>query len=279
LTNGDGKVARVAQLFDALSDTYDDVGVEFFGPIAASLADAMPPRSGESWLDIGCGRGAVIDRIVDRVGSAGRVVGTDISAQMVAQARAGLDAASARHVQLLVDDAMDPSAALGQFDTISSCLVLFFLPDPELALERWRSHLVPGGRIGVTTFGPVDPGLEYVEEVLTDNLPPTLRDARTSGKQGPFSSDTAMEELLLRAGYVDAQTVTDKIEFGFSSEQQWYEFSWSTGQRAMWLAMSDEQRRTARSEAQRRLALCAQTDGTFRFTQRVRHTLASLPGA
>ncbi|MEI6623428.1 MAG: hypothetical protein WCP28_16135, partial [Actinomycetes bacterium] len=127
-------------------------------------------------------------------------------------------------------------------------------------------------------FGPVDPGLEYVEEVLTDNQPPTMRDARTSGKQGPFGSDTTMEQLLLRAGYDDARTVTDQIEFGFSSAQQRHEFSWSTGQRAMWLAMSDGQRRAARSEADNRPAQVAQADGSFRFTQQTRQTLAARRG-
>ncbi|MEI8081489.1 MAG: class I SAM-dependent methyltransferase [Actinomycetes bacterium] len=269
---------QMARLFDALSDTYDDVGVEFFGPIAASLADAMRPRCGESWLDIGCGRGAVIDQIADAVGSAGRVVGIDISPQMIERARSQLTARSIDHVELLVGDAMDPSPTLGHFDTISSCLVLFFLPEPELALNRWLSRLAPGGRIGVTTFGPVDPRLESVEAALVPYLPPTMRDARTSGRRGTFSSDTTMVDLLTRAGYASAHTVTDQIEFAFTSAQHWYDFSWSTGQRMMWMAMSEEQRLAARAQTDRRLAQFAQADGSIRFTQQIRHTLAVHPG-
>jgi len=38
---------RVGALFDVVSDSYDDVGVPFFQPIAASLLRAMLPRPGE----------------------------------------------------------------------------------------------------------------------------------------------------------------------------------------------------------------------------------------
>ena len=37
--------ARVAQLFDAVADTYDAVGVDFFEPIAAGLVAELAPRS------------------------------------------------------------------------------------------------------------------------------------------------------------------------------------------------------------------------------------------
>ncbi|MCU1373631.1 MAG: hypothetical protein JWO68_917, partial [Actinomycetia bacterium] len=34
---------RISQLFDRLSDTYDDVGVPFFGPIAEGLLAELAP--------------------------------------------------------------------------------------------------------------------------------------------------------------------------------------------------------------------------------------------
>lgn len=79
--------AGTAALFDAVAGTYDSVGVDFFQPIAQGLLAAMPPRPGERWLDIGCGRGAVLLPAAEGVGPQGRSVGLDISPAMVEQAR------------------------------------------------------------------------------------------------------------------------------------------------------------------------------------------------
>ena len=269
-------IARVAGLFDALSATYDAVGVDFFAPIADRLLEAMPPRSGERWLDVGCGRGAVLLPAARAVGATGRVTGIDISPGMVEQAgrlaaEAGLD-----NVEVAVGDARDPEVD-GPFDVVASSLVLFFLPDPAAALGSWRSLLAPGGRLGVATFGPVDPRWEHVDDVFAPHLPPQMRDARTTGKAGPFGSDAGMEVLVADAGFADVRTVTHELPVRFADAEQWHAFTWSIGQRAMWLAVPEEQRGEVRAEAERRIASYADADGSVTFTQNVRYTLASRP--
>ena len=91
MTDTNEHVARMAKLFDALSATYDDVGVDFFGPIADGLLEAMPPAVGESWLDIGCGRGAVLLPVAEGVGPTGLVTGIDISPARLKCALLSLD--------------------------------------------------------------------------------------------------------------------------------------------------------------------------------------------
>ncbi len=64
--------ARIADLFDLVADSYDSLGVPFFGPIADRLVRAVAPRPGARALDVGCGRGAVLFRLADAVGPSGR---------------------------------------------------------------------------------------------------------------------------------------------------------------------------------------------------------------
>jgi ubiquinone/menaquinone biosynthesis C-methylase UbiE len=266
--------ARVAGLFDALSATYDAVGVDFFGPIADGLLEVLPPRTGERWLDVGCGRGAVLLPAAAAVGPTGRAVGIDISPGMVEQARGLAASLGLDNVEASVGDARAP-AVDGGFDVVASSLVLFFLPDPAAALRSWLALLAPGGRLGVVTFGPIDPRWDHVDDVFGPYLPQQMRDARTTGKAGPFGSDAGMEALVGGAGFAEVRTVARELPVRFADAEQWHAFTWSVGQRAMWLAVPAEDRAAVRAEAERRIAAYADPDGSVTFTQGVRYTLAT----
>jgi ubiquinone/menaquinone biosynthesis C-methylase UbiE len=271
------QTARVAALFDALAASYDTTGVDFFQPIAAGLLAALPPRPGERWLDLGCGRGAVLVPAAAAVGASGEAVGVDLSPAMVAQARALAAQQGLHRVQVRVDDAQAPSREGAPFDVVASSLVLFFLPDPVAALAAWLPLLRPGGRLGVTTFGRVDPRWERVDAVFEPFLSPSMRDARTSGRRGPFASDAGLEALVEAAGFTEVRTVTGSLAVRFADAAQWHAFTWSTAQRAMWLAVPDAERPRVRAEAERRLLEASRPDGSIVFEQGLRHTLAVRP--
>jgi ubiquinone/menaquinone biosynthesis C-methylase UbiE len=271
------QTARVAALFDALAATYDAVGVDFFQPIAAGLLAALEPRPGERWLDLGCGRGAVLLPAAAAVGPGGAAVGLDVSPAMVAQARALAAERGLGNVEVAVGDAQGPRPTAGQFDVLASSLVLFFLEDPGAALAAWRALLRPGGRLGITTFGPVDPRWERVDAVFEPYLSPAMRDARTSGRRGPFASDAGVEALVEAAGYAGVRTVRGSVTVRFADAAHWYAFTWSTAQRAMWLSVPEAERPRVRAEAEGRLLEAREPDGSIRFEQGVRYTLASAP--
>lgn len=277
MTGQADQTERMARLFDSLASDYDNVGVEFFRPIAAQLVDALQPRSGETWLDIGCGRGAVLLQAAAAIGPTGVCSGFDLAPAMVEACRSTADVMGLTNVDVYVDNAQHPQARGTLADVVSSSLVLFFLPEPDVALGEWRALLKPGGRLGVTTFAGTDPRWQQVDGVFEPFLPPALRDARTSGASGPFASDEGMEALVSAAGFEDVHTVTGAVPVRFANTEQWHEFTWSVGQRAMWLAVPEEQRPSVRAEAEERLAEHAGSDGVIEFEQPVRHTLARRP--
>lgn len=65
--NSDEQVTRVAEVFDLVAPEYDNVGVDFFGPIADFLVREARPLAGESVLDLGCGAGAATVRLARAV--------------------------------------------------------------------------------------------------------------------------------------------------------------------------------------------------------------------
>jgi ubiquinone/menaquinone biosynthesis C-methylase UbiE len=258
----------VAQLFDLVAADYDQSGVAFFQPIAQHLVDALDPRPGERCLDVGSGRGAVTRLLVDRVGTGGDVLGVDLSAEMVRQARADVHGA-----RFEVGDATAPPG--DGWDVIASSLVLFFLPDPVSALTAWREALQPGGRVGVSTFGPQDPLWEKVDAELLPWMPE--RDPRSRAVMERFATDEGVEAMFREAGLVDVRTVRAEVPVVFADTDQWFAFSMSTGQRIAWLRMPDEQRPAVRARCEAGLEATRRADGAFEVGQRIRVTTGRRP--
>lgn len=272
----DERSAGVARMFDSLAGDYDRSGVGFFAPIASGLLEHLPPREGERWLDVGCGAGAVLLPVAAVVGPDGAAVGVDVSSAMVDRTSTAAAELGLTNVEVRVADAVLPVPD-ERYDVVASSLVLFFLADPTAALRSWLPALHPGGRLGVATFGDWDPALEHVEQVLEPWIPPQMRDPRTTGADSPFASDAGMERLVTAAGYGDVRTETLALPVRFADPQQWYAFSWSTGQRGMWLSVPEDQRDDVRAEAFRRFGEHADPDGSATFTIGIRYTLASAP--
>jgi ubiquinone/menaquinone biosynthesis C-methylase UbiE len=274
-------VQRTARLFDAVADTYDQVGVDFLGPIAEGLVEQLDVRPGTRVLDLGCGRGAVLLRLARKVGPDGLAVGGDVSSRMVELCRDHARAEGLEQVQVEVVDAMDPLASRhvweSVFDRVCASLVLFFLPDPAQAVGRWVTLMRPGATLGVATFGEQDPRWAAVDDLLVPYLPDEVRDARTSGATGPFGSDAGVEGMLTGAGLTAVRTSHQRMDVRFEDPEQWYRFSMSIGQRAMWERVPETDRASLRARAFTLLREAAGPDGSITVWQDVRYTLAERP--
>ncbi|MEZ5179130.1 MAG: methyltransferase domain-containing protein [Acidimicrobiales bacterium] len=267
----------VADLFDAVADTYDNVGVDFMQPIARGLVEALAPQPGERALDVGCGAAALFP-LAEAVAPGGRVTAIDLAPRMVAAtaadvAAAGLDPEHVA-VEVRVGDAMAPDVEPGSVDLVASSLVLFFLPDPAAALAAWRQLLVAGGRVGVSTFGAHSAAWHDVDGVFAPYLPPGLPDPRNMGPDSPFGSDAGVEGLLAEAGFDDVRTETWTVPLRFADADQWHRWSWSVGQRRMWLLVPEAERAEVRARAETALEATRDDQGRIGFDQVVRYTLA-----
>lgn len=268
---------KVAALFDQVASSYDAVGVEWFRPIARGLLAEVSPQPGERAVDIGCGRGAVLLPLAQAVGPTGHVTGFDLSAEMVRQTQADVDASGMTHVDLVVTDASAPALPATTYDLAVASLVVFFLPEPVRALRAWRELLVPGGRLGISTFADRDPRWMELDAVFKPYAPPGVLDPRTR-ESGPFGSDAGVTGLLEEAGFADIRTSQIEVPAVFRDEDHWHTWSWSHGQRVMWEWVPAEERPAVRDAAYAVLADCHDADGAIRLAQRVRFTLGVSPG-
>lgn len=269
--------AGVAALFDRVADSYEAVGPPWFTPIGAALVDAVAPAAGERVVDLGCGSGATLFPLAAAVGPTGTVTGLDLSARMIERTAAGVRARGLSTVDLHVRDVSAPELPAGSYDLAVSSLVIFFLPDPAAALRAWRELLVPGGRLGISTFGERDPLWTELDAVFRPYLPPHLLDPRTTGEEGPFASDAGVEELLTGAGFVAPRTSGADVRLEFADPAGWREWSRSHGQRAMWDSVPADAQDAVMTAAAERLEAARGADGRIALTQRVRLTVATAP--
>ena len=113
----------------------------FVSDLGAPVVDLLAPKRGERVLDLGCGDGALTERLV----AAGcRVVAVDSSPEQVWAALArGLDARILDASDLAFDQ---------EFDAVFSNAVLHWIADADGVIGRVWSALKPGGRF-VAEFG------------------------------------------------------------------------------------------------------------------------------
>jgi ubiquinone/menaquinone biosynthesis C-methylase UbiE len=268
--------AGVTRLFDEIAEEYDQSGVAFFAPIAEELVDLMDLALGERVVDVGCGRGAVTFPAARAVGPTGSVTAVDISPTMVEHTRQR--AAELGYPQ--VNTAVVTGDGIGvpdeSVDVVTSSLVLFFAPDPEVALRSWMRLLVPGGRIGIVTFGAPDSTWERVDDLFRPYLPAELLDARTTGASGPFATDEGVEDLLTGSGGTAVRTVRRSLHVHFRDAAQWRRFSMSTGQRAFWRFVPEGSRGPLYDQATQVLEEARTDGGDIVLLQDVRYTLGAV---
>jgi ubiquinone/menaquinone biosynthesis C-methylase UbiE len=137
--SGDAKAyADYLDRFAAASQEMIDAGIEL-----------LRLRQGATVLDVGCGQGAVIPALAARVVPNGRVVGIDLSRDLVAEARRRF-CGGGLPVEVRVGDAQALDFAAASFDAARADRVLLFVSDPRAAVLELARVTRPGGRVVVT---------------------------------------------------------------------------------------------------------------------------------
>ncbi len=125
------------------------------GALAASLGCGVPTavaelHTGETVLDLGSGAGTDMLISARRVGPAGRVIGLDMTTEMLELARRNCAEAGATNVELLqgyLEDIPLPDASV---DVVISNCVVNLAADKAAALAEAARVLRPGGRLAIS---------------------------------------------------------------------------------------------------------------------------------
>jgi SAM-dependent methyltransferase len=133
------------------SSIYDSVPEENIASFAGTgnpfMLGAINP--GEIVVDVGSGSGFDSLIAAKMVGPEGKVIGVDMTEEMLNKARAGADAMGAAHVEFREGFAENLPLPDGHADVVISNGVLNLTPDKAKTLSEWARILTPGGRLHI----------------------------------------------------------------------------------------------------------------------------------
>lgn len=174
-----------------------DLGLGCGNPLAL-----LELRVGDTVVDLGSGGGIDCFIAAKQVGATGRVIGVDMTPEMIARARRNAESVGATNVEFRLGEIEHLPVEDGTVDAIISNCVVNLVPDKEQVFRDAFRVLKPGGRLSVSDI------------VVLGEMPLQIRDsaeAYVSCLSGAILRDEYLR-LIEAAGFTGV-TVTDEKSF------------------------------------------------------------------
>jgi N-acetylglutamate synthase-like GNAT family acetyltransferase/SAM-dependent methyltransferase len=120
---------------------------------------------GQVVLDIGSGAGIDCLIAAEKVGPTGRVIGLDMTPEMIERARKNVREAGVTNVEFRLGDAEKMPAVDASVDWVISNCVINLSPDKPAVFREIARILKPGGRISIS-------------DIVAEDLPASIRESR-----------------------------------------------------------------------------------------------------
>lgn len=203
----------MSELFDSVASNYETVGPKYFSYFGRVLVDAMALQNAKSVLDVACGRGASIIPVLETLSCEGRVVGVDLSSEMLKALENEIK--SYNNFELYQMNAETMSFEDETFDTVVCGLAFGFFSDRPAALKEFYRVLRQSGTVGITTWKEREEG---VIGYALNQLKPSNR--KRKGINIGRKQD--MITLMKEAGFSDIQVTVEKKTFYYTSKEEWW---------------------------------------------------------
>lgn len=217
-----------------------------FAPWAPLLLAHSGIAPGEHVLDVACGTGVVALAAFDRVGPAGRVVGLDINAAMLAAA-GGVTPASAASIEWISGNALAMPFAEATFDVVLCQHGLQQIPDRAAALHEMHRVLKPGGRAAVLVWTEIEhnPAMHALATALERHISPEAG----RNRRNPFSlSDPDDLHALLTAAFTSVSVTIASAIAQFPSPEDFVTYQLAATPFSTLSPPTDEQMRAVQHD-------------------------------
>lgn len=182
-------------LCDALGYSKDDMNstpeTAFMGLGCGNPKSIASLKPGEVVLDLGSGGGFDCFLAAREVGTSGKVIGVDMTPEMVGKAKKNAEKINARNVDFRLGEIEHLPVADGSVDVILSNCVINLSPEKQKVSREMFRVLKPGGRIAISDIVAFKP----LPEEFKQNL------GMVAGCVGSAETIEHTEHLLKTAGF------------------------------------------------------------------------------
>lgn len=201
---------------------WDDFVMDWLRPMGTEIIRSLAIRPTDLVLDVAAGTGEP-GLSIAALAQDGRVVLTDLAADMLAVARDKAAAQGLGNVETQVCDVCELPFPDDTFDAVSCRFGFMFFPDMLLAAREMRRVLKPGGRLATSVWGP--PAQNAWITTIMGTIGQHLQlPAPPAGAPGMFrcASPDFLADLLRQAGLreVRATALTGHLRCG-SPDSYW----------------------------------------------------------
>jgi SAM-dependent methyltransferase len=236
--------------------TTGDAYETFMGRWSCRLAEKflrwLGSEPGLTWLDVGCGTGALVSAI-SNFAEPSLVVACDPSETFLKHARTRI---KDPRVTLMVAGTGNLPNNPGGFDWVVSGLVLNFLPDLHRSVEEMREHACQGGTVAAYVWDYAG-RMEYLrifwDEVVA--MDPSAQEL-DEGVRFPMCKPEALELIFQAAGMKEVKSTAIEIPVRFETfSDYWQPFLGKTGPAPLYAeSLNAERRAELRNRLEKRLA-------------------------
>ena len=174
------------------------LGPLFFEPYAIEVAKRIDPSSVSIALEIAAGTGRVTHHIRERIAASAKLIASDISEEMLAEAKKQL---SHLDIDWQIIDAQHLPFSDNSIDLVVCCFGYMFVPDKPKAFAEVHRVLKPGGLFLFTTWDKLENNApsytaRYIAEKYLEEPVPESYDVATS-----MNDDAVITPLIENAGF------------------------------------------------------------------------------
>jgi SAM-dependent methyltransferase len=243
-------------VWDQMSHTYVQELDRRFAPVVEALLNRASLRPGESVLDVGSGTGAAAVQAAVLIGPAGKLLGIDISPEMVTLAGQMAATLGLQHVDFRQGLAEVIPAADASFDVVLASLSMMYVIDRAAAAREIARVLRPAGRfVAAVWAGPQSSDIVLFQQTAGSFAPsPPVPDVGP----GALADPKSLLAQLADAG-VEAKVETEVLDFEFAG----FESAWNVLAGVTAAQLAPERREEAKAAV--RSVMWPHGDGPRRF--------------